>query len=74
VANSWSHLGRALADLERHAEAEAAFRSSLAIWADLAGENHPMALRALRNVAESLSRQGKDEAAAATFARLEGRR
>ncbi|MCB1032656.1 MAG: tetratricopeptide repeat protein, partial [Acidobacteria bacterium] len=73
VANSWSHLGLALSELGRHEEAEAAFRSSLAIWSELAGPTYRLTLEALRGLARSLARQGRLEEASEAFAELESR-
>lgn len=70
VANSLSHLGRALTDLGRHREAEEAFRRAHAIWSERAGADHRMSLGLERDVARSLERQGRVEEAAAAFAAL----
>jgi serine/threonine-protein kinase len=64
VANSWSYLGAALTELGRHAEAEEAYRTALAIWTERAGADNRMTLRARGLLAENLERQGRKAEAA----------
>ena len=71
VANSWNHLGLALADHGELAEAEEAFGRAQAIWTRLGGPEHPMAIRALHNRALTLVEQELLAEADQAYAQLE---
>jgi tetratricopeptide (TPR) repeat protein len=73
VANSWNHLGLALADLGELGEAEDAYRRAEEIWIRLGGPEHPLALRALHNRARTLVLRGRLEEAEQVYAELEER-
>lgn len=64
VANSWSRVADALTELDRHAEAEAAYRNALAIWTETAGPDNRMTRRAREQLAGCLERQGRSAEAA----------
>ena len=73
VANSWNHLGLALADLSALGEAVDAFGRAEEIYTRLGGPEHPMALRTLHNRALALVQQQRLAEADQAYAQLEER-